>query len=249
MGEPATRRRRRLPPWQLLVPGALGLAFLTLPLIGLLTQAPWGDLAGTITSAPVLQALGLSLRTAATATLISVVLGVPLAWLLARGDLPGAGVLRAVVTLPMVLPPVVGGVALLALLGRRGLLGGGLEVLGITVPFTTAAVVLAQTFVAMPFLVVSVEGALRGLDRRDEQIAATLGASTFYAARRITLPAAAPAIVSGAVLCFARALGSSAPPSPSPGTSPAPPAPCRSRSTWRWSRTRRPRSRWRCCSW
>ncbi|WP_098469919.1 ABC transporter permease [Serinibacter salmoneus] len=201
------RRGRRLPPWQLLIPGALGFAFLTLPLIALIAQAPWADLAGTVTSAPVVQALGLSLRTAASATVISVVLGVPLAWLLARGDLPGAGVWRAVVTLPMVLPPVVGGVALLALLGRRGLLGGALEALGITLPFTTAAVVLAQTFVAMPFLVLSVEGALRGMDRRDEQIAATLGASTFYAARRITLPAAAPAIVSGAVLCFARALG------------------------------------------
>ncbi len=126
----------------------------------------------------------------------------------ARADpIPGLRVLRALVTVPLVLPPVVGGVALLLLLGRRGLFGGALEAVGVTIPFTTLAVVLAETFVAMPFLVVSVEGALRGTDRRFEEAAATLGAGQLYVAARITLPAVAPGIAAGAALSFARALG------------------------------------------
>nr|WP_284252803.1 ABC transporter permease [Litorihabitans aurantiacus] len=192
----------------LLVPGVLGLAFLVLPLLALLVRAPWSELVSIVGTGPVAQALWLSLRTAGTATALSLVLGVPLAWLLARGRLPGAGVVRAVVTLPMVLPPVVGGVALLSLLGRRGLLGQQIDAwFGVTIPFTTTAVVLAQTFVALPFLVLSVDGALRGLDRRYEDVSATLGASRWTTLRRVTLPMVAPAVASGAVLCFARALG------------------------------------------
>lgn len=205
---PRARRRRRRPPLGLLIPGLAALALLGLPLLALLVRAPWPDLLDLVATGPVAQALWLSLRTAAAATAISLLLGVPLAWLLARGRLPGGGVVRAVVTLPMVLPPVVGGVALLSLLGRRGLLGQQLETwFGFTIPFTQAAVVLAQTFVALPFLVLSVDGALRGLDRRYEDVSATLGASRLTTFRRVTLPMIAPAVGAGAVLCFARALG------------------------------------------
>lgn len=195
-------------PAVLVVPGVLGLLFLLLPLLALLVRAPWSELFDIVATGPVAQALWLSLRTATTATLLSVVLGVPLAWLLARGRLPGGGVLRAIVTLPMVLPPVVGGVALLSLLGRRGLVGQHLDAwFGITIPFTTVAVVLAQTFVALPFLVLSVDGALRGLDGRYEDVSASLGASRWTTLRRVTLPMVGPAVGAGAVLCFARALG------------------------------------------
>ncbi|TGO05289.1 ABC transporter permease [Serinibacter arcticus] len=196
------------PPLVLLVPGLAALVFLALPLVALLVRAPWSELVEIVATGPVAQALWLSLRTATTATLVSLVLGVPLAWLLARGRLPGGGVIRALVTLPMVLPPVVGGVALLSLLGRRGLLGEHLDAwFGLTIPFTTTAVVLAQTFVSLPFLVLSVDGALRGLDRRYEDVSATLGASRWTTFRRVTLPMIAPAVGAGAVLCFARALG------------------------------------------
>jgi len=206
-----TRRSRRgtgsVPP-ALLVPALLALAFLVLPLVGLLVRAPWGDLGTHLAGPAVLDALRLSLVTATAATGLCLVLGVPLAWVLARADLPGSPLLRALVTVPLVLPPVVGGVALLLLLGRRGLLGEHLDTwFGVTVPFTTAAVVLAQTFVAMPFLVIAVEGALRGADRRYEDAAATLGASRWTTFRRVTLPLVAPGVSAGAILCFARALG------------------------------------------
>ncbi|GIM91765.1 hypothetical protein Ato02nite_035580 [Paractinoplanes toevensis] len=139
---------------------------------------------------------------------MSLVLGVPLAWMLARTDFPGRRIVRALVTVPLVLPPVVGGVALLLVFGRRGLLGGWLDTtFGVSLPFTTTGVVVAEAFVAMPFLVISVEGALRGADARYEEAAATLGAGRWTAFRRVTLPLIAPGVAAGGVLCWARALG------------------------------------------
>ena len=195
-------------PIALAVPALAGLAFLALPLAGLLIRAPWTTLPQRLTEPGVLTALRLSLFTATLATLMCLLLGVPLAWLLARTRLPGRRFVRAVVTVPLVLPPVVGGVALLLVFGRRGLLGGWLSgTFGISLPFTTAAVVLAEAFVAMPFLVISVEGALRSADSRYEEAAATLGAGRWTAFRRVTLPLIAPGVAAGAVLCWARALG------------------------------------------
>ncbi|MGC4892418.1 ABC transporter permease [Micromonospora sp. DT31] len=200
--------RRQRVPVALLVPAGLGLAFLVLPLVGLLARAPWTTLPGRLTEPGVLTALRLSLVTATAATLLCVALGVPLAWLLARVRFPGRRLVRALVTVPLVLPPVVGGVALLMVFGRRGLVGSWLdETFGVTLPFTTAGVVLAQAFVAMPFLVVAVEGALRGADPRYEEAAATLGAGRFATFARVTLPLVAPGVAAGAVLCWARALG------------------------------------------
>jgi molybdate transport system permease protein len=204
---PARRGRGRLP-LVLALPALIGLAFLVVPLVGLLVRAPWSSLGEQLFSDAVGQALSLSLICASLATAVCLVLGVPLAWLLARSDLPGRGVLRALVTVPLVLPPVVGGVALLLVLGRRGIIGQYLDAwFGISLPFTTAGVVLAEAFVAMPFLVIAVEGALRGADRRYEEAAATLGASRWLTFRRVTLPSVAPGVVAGAVLCWARALG------------------------------------------
>jgi len=198
---------RRIP-FALLLPALLGVAFLTLPLIGLLVRAPWSDIAGELRGTQVLQALRLSLITASLATALSLVLGVPLAWLLARAEFPGRRLLRALITVPLVLPPVVGGVALLLALGRRGIVGRYLDSwFGITLPFTTAGVVIAEAFVAMPFLVLSVEGALRAADPRYEDAAATLGASGWTAFRRVTLPLVAPGVAAGSVLAWARALG------------------------------------------
>ena len=192
----------------LYVPAALGFAFLVLPLVALLVRAPWRSLPSQLSSPAVGEALRLSLVCATLATLLCLVLGLPLAWVLARADFPGRKLVRALVTVPLVLPPVVGGVALLLLLGRRGLIGQHLDAwFGISLPFTTAAVVIAEAFVAMPFLVIAVEGALRGADRRFEDAAATLGASRLMIFRRVTLPLIAPGIAAGAVLCFARALG------------------------------------------
>ena len=203
------RRRRDLRvPLPLLVPAALGVAFLVLPLLGLLVRAPWADLATQLGKPEIGQALRLSLITATLATLVALVLGVPLAWVLARSRVPGRSLLRALVTVPLVLPPVVGGVALFLVLGRQGIVGRWLfETTGITIPFTTPAVVLAEAFVAMPFLVISVEGALRAADARFEEAAATLGADRWTTFRRVTLPLIAPGIAAGAVLCWARALG------------------------------------------
>ncbi|MGA5037220.1 molybdate ABC transporter permease subunit [Streptomyces capoamus] len=199
---------RRGVPLPLLLPGVLALAFLLLPLLALLVRAPWRSLPGQLTGPEVWQALQLSLVSATAATAVSVVLGVPLAWLLARTRFPGRGFVRALVTLPLVLPPVVGGVALLLALGRNGVIGRWLDSwFGVTLPFTTAGVVVAEAFVAMPFLVISVEGTLRAADPRYEEAAATLGASRFTAFRRVTLPLIAPGIAAGAVLAWARALG------------------------------------------
>jgi molybdate transport system permease protein len=195
-------------PLALAVPAFLGLAFLVFPLVGLLVRAPWSTLPQRLTEPGILAALRLSLYSATLATAVSLVLGVPLAWILARTSFPGRKLVRALVTVPLVLPPVVGGVALLLVFGRRGLLGGWLDsTFGITLPFTTTGVVVAEAFVAMPFLVISVEGALRAADARYEEAAATLGASRWTTFRRVTLPMIAPGVAAGAVLCWARALG------------------------------------------
>ncbi|PDP85322.1 molybdate ABC transporter permease subunit [Glycomyces fuscus] len=206
-GRPPRVRSGR-PPWVLVLPALLGVAFLVLPMAGLLVRAPWSTMGSRLTEPGVLAALWLSLSTATAATAVSLLLGVPLAWLLARADFPGRRLVRALVTVPLVMPPVVGGVALLLVLGRNGMLGRHLDAwFGITLPFTPAAVVLAQVFVAMPFLVISVEGALRGADRRYEEAAATLGASRAAVFTRVTLPMVLPGIAAGAVLCWSRALG------------------------------------------
>jgi molybdate transport system permease protein len=187
---------------------ALALLFLLLPVVGLVARAPWRTLPEELTRPESLEALRLSLVCASLATVVCIVLGVPLAWVLARSDLPGRSMLRALVTVPLVLPPVVGGVALFTALGRQGIVGRWLdEWFGVTLPFTTAAVVVAEAFVALPFLVISVGGALRGADRRLEDAAATLGASRWYVVRRVTLPLVAPGLAAGTVLCWARALG------------------------------------------
>jgi molybdate transport system permease protein len=205
---PRGRRRSGRTPALLLVPAAAALAFLVLPVVGLLVRAPWSTMPQRLTDPGVLTALRLSLQTATIATLVCVVLGVPLAWLLARVEFPGRRLVRALVTVPLVLPPVVGGLALLLVFGRRGLVGGWLdETFGITLAFTTTGVVLAEAFVAMPFLVIAVEGALRGADARYEEAAATLGAGRWTTFRRVTLPLVAPGVAAGAVLCWARALG------------------------------------------
>lgn len=181
---------------------------LVLPLLALLVRTPWASLPSILLSPPVRQALWLSLITASVATVAGVVLGVPLAWSLAHATGRTADLLRVLVTLPVVFPPVVGGVALLMAFGRRGVIGRWLDVwFGIGIPFTSAAVVLSQVFVAMPFLVLSVEGALRQLDRRLDEAAATLGASPTRRLLSVTLPQVAPALAAGAALCWARALG------------------------------------------
>ncbi|AYY14343.1 molybdate ABC transporter permease subunit [Actinobacteria bacterium YIM 96077] len=197
----------RVPP-VILVPALVGLGLLLLPMAGLLWRAPWARFPDLLISESVVTALRLSVMTATAATALSLLGGVPLAWILARSRLPGLTVVRGLVTVPLVLPPVIGGVALLMAFGRRGVVGSWLDQLfGVSIPFTTVAVVLAQTFVAMPFLVVAVEGALRTADHRYDDIAATLGASPWLIFRRVTLPAVAPGILAGAVLCWARALG------------------------------------------
>ena len=201
-----SRRRGFLTP-ALWIPAGLALALLGLPLVALVVRAPWARLPELLSQSTVSSALLLSLGTGLLSTLISLVLGIPLALVLARSaQWPAVPrrLLRALVTVPLVLPPVVGGVALLLLLGRNGLIG---QFLPFQLPFTTAAVVIAQVFVAMPFLVLAVDGALRASDRRFEVAAATLGASRFTVFRRITLPLIAPGIAAGALLCFCRALG------------------------------------------
>jgi len=208
--ETADRRGSGIP-GILWVPAVLALCFLLLPLLALVLRAPWSTLPQQLFSPEIGSALVLSLVSALSATALCLVLGIPLAWILARSQGWAAGprrLLRALVLVPLVLPPVVGGVALLLLLGRNGVLGQYLDRwFGLSIPFTTPAVVIAEAFVAMPFLVLAVEGALRGADRRFEDVAATLGASRWYIFRRVTLPLVVPGVAAGAVLCFARALG------------------------------------------
>jgi molybdate transport system permease protein len=210
---PDPRRSTRRPgrrgiPALIAAPAVVAFAFLLLPLAALLVRAPWSGLGDLLSQNDVLTALRLSLECASAATVAALVFGVPLAWVLARVRFPGIGLVRALVTLPLVLPPVVGGIALLLALGRNGIVGRYLdEWFGITLPFTTPGVIVAETFVAMPFLIVTVEGALRTADRDIEEAAVTLGASRLTVFRRITLPAIGPSLVAGSILCWARALG------------------------------------------
>jgi len=194
------------PNW-LLLPALVGISFVVLPLVAMLTRIDWGHFGRLISSPSAVDALGLSLRTSAASTLLCLVLGVPMATVLARSRFRGQGVVRAVVLLPLVIPPVVSGIALLYTFGRRGLLGGTLNALGVEIAFSTVAVVLSQAFVSLPFLVLALEGSLRTLGGRHEVVAASLGASPTTTFRRITLPLVLPGLLSGGVLAFARSLG------------------------------------------
>ncbi len=209
---PRQNRRRRpisqRPPWPALLIAAVGIAFFALAFIGLLWKVPWSSTWHVLSAAGSRKALRLSLICSVWATVLAMFFGVPIAWLLARIDFPGRGVARALCTLSMVLPPVVAGIALFYALGRRGILGQYLDRwFGITLPFTTAGVVVAQTFVAMPFLILTVEAAFRQQDLQYEDAARTLGASRWYLFRRVTLPAIRPGLIAGGVLAWARALG------------------------------------------
>src|SRR4051794_34363977 len=181
---------RRHGPLSLLVPAAIGVGFLAMPLVAVLVKAPWHSLLDLVTSPASRTALRLSIECSAGALALSLLLGVPLAWVLARLEFPGKAVLRALVLVPLVLPPVVGGVALLLAFGRHGLVP-------LHIAFTTRAAILAEGFVALPFLVLSVEGALLAMDREYEEVAATLGSRPFATFRRVTVPLVAPALAAG----------------------------------------------------
>ncbi len=191
----------------LALPAVLGLALLVVPLGALVARVEWSTLWDDITSPAALDALSLSLRTGVVATAICVVLGVPLALVIARSGPRVSALLRVVVTVPLVLPPMVGGVALLFLFGRTGPLGQALETWGIQIPFSTTAVILAQTFVALPFLVLALEGSMRTAGVEFERTASTLGAGRWRILWRVTLPLAAPGLIAGVILAFARAIG------------------------------------------
>jgi molybdate transport system permease protein len=199
--------RPERPPVLVAALAIVGVGFFILPLAGLLFRAPWETALGDLGTPEAATALRLSFVVSLAATALAVVLGVPLAWVYARVAFPGRNVVRALTTLPMILPPVVGGVALLFAFGRRGLFGPALDAIGIRLPFTTAGAILAATFVAMPFLVLTVEAGLRSMDRRYEEAARTLGAGRWLVFRRVTLPLIAPSVFAGAVLSWARALG------------------------------------------
>ncbi|MGZ4716794.1 MAG: ABC transporter permease [Acidimicrobiales bacterium] len=201
---------RRRPPILVVVVALVAVAFFALPLVGLLQKASWSTLGDDLTTAVARDALRLSLVCSLSATALSVLFGLPLAWVLARVQFPGKPLVRGLVLLPLVLPPVVGGVALLAAFSNRGLVNNWLDALfGVRVQltFTTAGAILAETFVALPFFVITVEAALRSMDLRYEDVAATLGAGRWTAFRRVTLPMILPSVVAGAVLAWARALG------------------------------------------
>lgn len=195
-----------LPTW-IYLPAAIGALFVIVPLVAILLEIDWAHFIPLITSESSRAALLLSLKTAVASTVVCVLIGVPMAVVLARGSFPGQSILRALVLLPLVLPPVVGGIALLYTFGRHGLLGQHLDAFGIRIAFSTTAVVLAQSFVSLPFLVVSLEGALRSAGTQYESIAAMLGARPTTVLRTVTLPLVIPGLISGAVLAFARSLG------------------------------------------
>lgn len=201
-------RTQQRPPLGIATLALAGALFFLLPFIGLLMRVPWSDVIDIASDPSTRRALWLSLRTSTCAAIISAILGVPLAWVLSRVRIPGRSLLRALVTLSMVLPPVVGGVTLLFSFGRRGLFGQFLDDwFGIRLPFTTAGVIVAQVFVAMPFLVLTVESAFRQLDTRYEDAARTLGGSSWFIMRHVSLPSIRSSIVAGFVLAWARSLG------------------------------------------
>ncbi len=196
------------PPALLLAVAGLASLFLVVPLVTLVAGTPWRDLPDLLSEPLVLAALRLSLLTSLAASTLCLVLGLPLAWVLARVDFPGRGLLRALVLVPLVLPPVVAGVALVTALGRTGVVGAPLLALtGLTLPYTTSAVVVAHTFVSLPFFVISVEGALRARGGSYDAVAATLGASRWRTFTRVTVPLVAPGVAAGLVLAWARSLG------------------------------------------
>ena len=195
-------------PVRLLAPALLAAVFLALPMIALLVRTPWSRFLDQLSSPAILDALRLSILTSLAAVALVCVVGVPLAWVLARVDFPGRSVVRGLVIVPLVLPPVVGGVALLSAFGRRGLVGAPLfDSFGVTIPFTTVAVVIAHSFVSLPFFVLSVEGALRATNQEYDVVAATLGASRWTIFRTVSMPLAGPGLLAGLVLGWARALG------------------------------------------
>ncbi len=183
--------------------------FLLLPLIGLVKQVAWSSVLSSVTSGPASAALRLSLATSIAATVIALLLGLPLAWVLARVAFRGRSIVRALVMLPMVLPPVVGGVALLSAYGRtNGLVGGWLyDFFGVQLTFSPAGVVIAEAFVALPFLVMSVESGLSSLDPRFEESAATMGIGPVRRFWTVTLRLLLPSLVAGVAVAWARALG------------------------------------------
>lgn len=201
-------RARRRPPLLVATLAVLTVAFFAIPLVGLLQRASWATLLEDLSSPEALAALRLSLLCSLSATVLSVAMGLPLAWCLARVPFPGKAFVRALVLLPLVLPPVVGGVALLAAFSKTGIVGSRLfEWFGLQLTFSVPGAVLAETFVALPFFVITVEGALRSMDSRFEDVAATLGASRWTAFRRVTVPLIGPSLIAGALLAWARALG------------------------------------------
>lgn len=201
-----SRNFQAVPRWIFLL-AAAGALFIVLPLLGMVAKVDWAHFIPLVTSDASVAALLLSLKTALASTTLCIIFGVPLALLLARTRFTGQGIVRALVLLPLVVPPVVGGLALLYTFGREGLIGSSLQLLGIDIAFSTTAVVMAQAFVALPFLVLSLEGSLRTAGQHYEAVAATLGARPSTVLRRITLPLVLPGLISGAVLAFARSLG------------------------------------------
>ncbi|HMS75539.1 MAG: molybdate ABC transporter permease subunit [Gordonia sp.] len=197
---------RRAPWWVYLI-AAVGVTVIVLPPLALVLKTPWDTFVAQVTSQSSREALRLSLQTSAATTGLCVLLGVPMAVVFSRHDGLLVRVLRSLVLLPLVLPPVVGGLALLYTFGKLGILGQPMREAGIDIAFTTTAVILAQTFVALPFLVISVEGALRSAGTRYEEVAATLGASPTRVLWKVTIPLIAPSVLAGLVLSFARALG------------------------------------------
>jgi molybdate transport system permease protein len=195
-------------PLALLVPAVVAGAFLVLPLVTLIGATPWSRFGALLVDPTVVKALSITALTSVSTVILCVLLGTPLAWTLARVDFPGRSLMRALVTVPLVLPPVVAGVALLTAAGRNSLIGGALRDLsGFTLPYTTAAVIVAHTFVSLPFYVLAVEGALRTSGEAYDVVAATLGADRWTTFRRVTLPLALPGVYAGAVLAWARSLG------------------------------------------